>query len=177
MNRMICCLSVLILIFSLTACADKNADRTKQNNTKTVGDILSEAQSGIDDSSEQSTVFTADEDIKNNECDIDLTKMNSTMVYSEVSNMMSNPGDYEGKIVKMNGSFSVYEAQERVYFACIIADATACCSQGIEFLLKNERQYPKEYPALGQEITVIGEFETYFEGNNRYCQLKNALIN
>ncbi len=177
MKRIIVFSLVFIFILSITACKDDNKSRTVKNNAKTVEDILNEAQSGSAEDTKKDTAFTADSGFENKKCDIDLTKMSSTMVYSEVSNMMTNPGDYEGKTVKMSGSFSVYEGEQRVYFACIIADATACCSQGIEFLLKNERKYPEEYPTLGQEITVIGEFETYFEGSNRYCQLKDALIN
>ena len=63
--------------------------------------------------------------------DIDLTKLSRTMVYSEVYNMMVAPDKYVGKIVRMRGQFALYEDAESGarYFACIIADATACCSQ------------------------------------------------
>ena len=37
--------------------------------------------------------------------DIDLTTMSSVMVYSEVSNMMNDPGSFVGKIVKVSGPF------------------------------------------------------------------------
>ncbi len=108
--------------------------------------------------------------------DIDLTMLSSTMVYSEVYNMMMTPDDYLGKTVKMNGSFSVYhdEAADVYYFACIIADATACCSQGIEFVLAGDYSYPEDYPELGEEITVTGVFDTYIEGEYQYCTLRNA---
>ena len=103
--------------------------------------------------------------------------MNSNMIYAEVNNMMLSPDDYEGKLIKMRGAFSVYETDARNYYACIIADATACCSQGIEFMLRNERKYPDEYPEIGTEITVMGRFETYFEGKQKYCQLSDAYLN
>ena len=35
--------------------------------------------------------------------DLDLTVLSSTMVYSEVYNMMNEPEPYEGKMVKMQG--------------------------------------------------------------------------
>ena len=106
--------------------------------------------------------------------DIDLTDMSSTMVYSEVYNMMTEPDKYMGKSVKMTGTFAVYEGDERNYYACIISDATACCSQGIEFVLDGEYVYPQDYPELGSEITVTGTFDTYYEDDIMYCQLCGA---
>ena len=97
--------------------------------------------------------------------DVDLTKMSGTIVYSEVFNMLSAPEQYKGKTVKMNGTFNVYytEATNTYFFACIVQDATACCAQGLEFVLKGEHIYPDDYPELGEEITVTGVFDTYME--------------
>ncbi len=110
--------------------------------------------------------------------DVDLTQLSSTMVYSEVYNMMINPEDYLGRMVKMNGMFATYENEEtgQIYFACIISDATACCSQGIEFELVGDYSYPDDYPELGSDITVTGIFETYDEDGYTYCRLKNAKL-
>lgn len=108
--------------------------------------------------------------------DVDLTTLSGTMVYSEVYNMMSNPEDYLGKKVKMSGSFGVYQDPNtgKYYFACIIADATACCSQGIEFVLDGDYSYPEDYPEANSVITVTGTFDTYEENGYSYCQLVNA---
>ena len=108
--------------------------------------------------------------------DIDLTKLSRTMVYSEVYNMMVAPDKYVGKIVRMRGQFALYEDAESGarYFACIIADATACCSQGLEFVLEGSHTYPQDYPSLSTEITVTGEFRTYEENGNLYCHLTDA---
>ena len=108
--------------------------------------------------------------------DIDLTAMSGTMVYSEVLNMQKTPEAYEGKVVKMSGPFNVTDYNGKKYFACIIADATACCSTGIEFDLKGDYSYPKDYPTPQTEITVVGVFNTYMEGKSRYLQLKDAEI-
>lgn len=106
--------------------------------------------------------------------EIDLTALSSTMVYAEVYNMVTAPDDYLGKRVVMRGKFAVGEGDGRYYFACIIPDATACCSQGIEFLLDGDYVYPNDYPEIGTDITVEGVFDTYYEGTYRYCQLINA---
>ena len=78
------------------------------------------------------------------------------MVYSEVYNMMDSPENYLGKTVRMRGPFAFAEGDGRYYFACIISDATSCCAQGIEFIPRDERVFPDEYPEKGKEITVVG---------------------
>ncbi|MBR3018765.1 MAG: hypothetical protein IKH57_17065 [Clostridia bacterium] len=110
--------------------------------------------------------------------DIDLTAMSATMVYSEVYSMLATPENYIGKTVKMNGSFADYldEATGNYYCACIIRDATACCSQGIEFVLTDDYVYPDDYPEVGSDVSVVGVFDTYMEGENLYCTLRNAVL-
>ena len=57
-------------------------------------------------------------------------------------------------------------------YACIIADATACCAEGMEFVLKGDLTYPE----LGAEITVIGEFQAYEENGMTGYHLINARL-
>lgn len=104
---------------------------------------------------------------------VDLTQLSSTMVFAEVYNMMVIPQDYVGKTIKMQGQFAVYEdeATGNRYFAVIIADATACCEQGLEFVWSGEHDYPNDYPEVGATIEVTGEFQTYEENDATYCHL------
>ena len=108
--------------------------------------------------------------------DIDLTVMSSTMIYSQVSEIMADPDAYVGKIMKMKGLLTVFHSEEtgKYYFGCLIQDATACCAQGIEFELAGDYQYPDDYPPENTEITVVGVFDTYIEGVGLYCTLRNA---
>ena len=154
MKKALICFLILVFAFSVDGCGEKKAK------TETKGDV----------SSDNSDTSSTAEDI------VDLTKLSSTMVYSEVYNMVNNPESYYGRTVIMRGTFGVYtdENTGKNYFACLIADATACCSQGIEFVLDGEYNYPEDYPALKEEITVKGIFGTYTEGENRYCQLTSA---
>ena len=112
--------------------------------------------------------------------DVDLTLLSSTMVYSEVYAMMVEPEEYFGKTVKMRGLFATQESDGVRYYACIVQDATACCAQGLEFALSENRVYPDDYPDPGSEITVIGTFDTYSEevdGNTyKYLVLKDARL-
>ena len=114
--------------------------------------------------------------------DIDLTALSGIMVYSEVNSMISFPDNYIGKTVKMQGQFTIYQATDengafipdKMFFACMIADATACCAQGLEFALAGRPVYPDDYPELGAEITVIGEFQSYEENGVTWYHLVNA---
>lgn len=92
--------------------------------------------------------------------------------------MLYTPDDYIGKMVKMKGAFAYYEDPEtkEQYFACIIADAMACCSQGLDFIPTDEYTYPDDYPELNAEITVTGTFEIYEKNGIKYCRLANAAI-
>ncbi len=110
--------------------------------------------------------------------DVDLTKLSSTMVYSEVYNMMYVPEQFVGKVVRMRGAFAVYtDMFETVFYpAVIVADATACCAQGLEFLLEGNPPYPQGYPEVDDIVTVVGTFELYEEDGEYYCRLQNAWI-
>ncbi|MBQ9228500.1 MAG: hypothetical protein IJ168_06660 [Eubacterium sp.] len=105
--------------------------------------------------------------------DVDLTTLTSTMVYSEVYNMLMTPEEYEGKTVRMKGAFTSFEDPDtgNVYYACIIADATACCQQGLEFVPQAQYRYPEDYPEEYGDIEVYGTFEQYEENGLNYVRL------
>nr|MCR5273394.1 hypothetical protein [Lachnospiraceae bacterium] len=102
----------------------------------------------------------------------------STMVYSEVYAMMMVPEDYMGKTIKMTGLYNLYQDAntDQLYFSCIVQDATACCAQGIEFKLTDDFVYPDDYPEVGDEITVVGVFDTYEENGYKYAVLREASL-
>ncbi len=187
-------LVALLILVSVSGCGNEGA-RPNGSTGNTVSGVLEEqmkkedaggagtaASSKKKDASEKPKDGAKQADAASSGIDVDLTKLSSTVVYSEVYNMMTAPESYIGKTVKMNGKFSVYEATDDKgqllpngrYFACVIADATACCSQGLEFVLEGEHKYPGDYPSLGSEITVVGEFNTYIENGYRYCHLTGA---
>ena len=68
------------------------------------------------------------------------------------------------------------EKPDKYYFTCIVQDATACCAQGIEFIMTDDYKYPDDYPEDGSEITVVGTFDTYEENGNTYATLRNAVF-
>ena len=111
--------------------------------------------------------------------DIDLTVMGKDMVYSTVYQMVYNPKDYIGKTVKMEGqyfvAFSNNPENTNFYNYCLVADATACCQQGLEFLCYDGHDtYPDDFPEDGTEVEVTGVFETYQEEGYTYFRLTYA---
>ena len=78
----------------------------------------------------------------------------------------------------MEGSLSSYHDEEsgKYYFACIIQDATACCSSGLEFELTDDYVFPDDYPPDETIVKVAGTFATYKEGENTYTTLRNAVF-
>ena len=117
-------------------------------------------------------------DSSNGEFDVDLTILDSTMVYAQCYDMVYNPANYEGKTVRVRGPFAYFldEDTNKEYFAVLISDATACCSQGIEFVLAGEHTYPDDYPETDTVITVVGKFNSYEENGSPYVQLLDAEI-
>lgn len=165
MKKLFFSLFILALTASLFACGEKDAAKSTKEPSAFASAPAAESQSA-------------------GKPDVDMTKLSSTMIYSEVYNMMYAPNNYIGKTVRMNGQFAIYRAADengapipdQIYFACVIADATACCSQGLEFVLAGEHSYPDDYPEVGEEITVTGTFELYTENNLQYCRLRDASL-
>ncbi|MBR3306150.1 MAG: hypothetical protein IKI75_02695 [Lachnospiraceae bacterium] len=132
-----------------------------------VSSVTADSPAEIDEPSTTEASVSSDGDI-----DVDLAALSGTIVYSEVYNIMMNPSDYIGKKIKMSGSASYYhdEATGNDYYACVISDATACCAQGIEFVLSDDTAYPVD----GENIVVAGTFNLYKEGDITYCHLTDA---
>ena len=109
--------------------------------------------------------------------DIDISRMSGTMVYGQVNQMIMYPSKYLGKHIKMKGIFSSYydDQIDRRFYGCVIADALACCSQGLAFELAKPRKYPEQYPAEGDAIIVEGDFDyEKDEGGGGFPIIRNA---
>ena len=181
MKRIFCLLLAACMAVSLCACG-----KDVGNNTLSSNEEASASAESIPTPKEQETSEESEQpQASSNGVDVDLTVLSSTMVYSEVYNMLYfYPEDYYGKTVKMTGQFNVYQwvdesgvvADMPVAYACIISDATACCAEGMEFVLEGDYTYPDDYPELGAEITVIGEFQSYEENGMTWYHLVNARL-
>ena len=190
MKRIICLLLAACMTLSLCACG-KDSEKDAGNDTPSSDVEVSAPTESIPTPKEQETPDeqqTPEEPEQTQTSadgvDVDLTVLSSTMVYSEVYNMLYNdPAHYLGKTVKARGTFSIYQLvtdgvlqPDPVSYACIISDAAACCAEGMEFVLEGDLTYPDDYPELGTEITVIGEFQSYEENGMTWYHLVNARL-
>ena len=88
---------------SLTATSQAESSLSETSQAESSLSETSQAASVQDDSSVSAQ---ASGDV------VDLTKLNGTMMYSQVFDMMSNPQKYMGKRVVMRGQFSFYQPMD-----------------------------------------------------------------
>ena len=187
MKKILICIICLTLAFGVTACGkasdkDSNGDtkiisdaKNKQENSKSntkkdvsKKEVAGDAEKGKSSKSKSKT--------DSNKIDVDLNNLNANVVYAQVFQMMTEPNKFIGKRIRMSGQFNVYAAQEgnpsgvTEYYAIIIADAQACCQQGIEFVWPGHT-YPEGFPEVKSNASVTGIFEVYEENGKKYCRL------
>ena len=109
--------------------------------------------------------------------DVDLSVLSGAVVYGKVNDMVTNGADYQDQIIRMEGIVNTIPVKEKgelvdTLYSCVIMDATKCCSQGIEFVLKEG-----EYPIIGKTVTVQGRWDWYqLYGISRYRLLDAVII-
>ena len=102
--------------------------------------------------------------------DLDFTRMSSTMVYAYVYNIVCSPEDFLGQRFRIGGisDQSYWDQTDTVYHYVVIEDATACCAQGLEFVLTSEDD---AYPLPGADIEISGEWAQYEEDGEIYFHI------
>lgn len=112
-------------------------------------------------------------DNTNGKVGIDLSIMSDTMAYSELSRILTEPDNYVGRKITLGGTFTVFTAESGTYPACVLNDATACCTTGLEFITKDGT-----YPSEGSIITVCGYLDSYVDevDGGTYYHLTEASV-
>lgn len=178
MKKFVCIFLTIILMFSFAACANKEKNSELQNSmvenitNKQQGNETIESSQNFNDLSQGNASSMEMEDKvginitqgqSSNESgvDVDLTTFSVTMAFAEVYNMMMAPEDYLGKNIKITGMYDLLKDIETgdSYKGIIIADATACCFQGLGLVFDDSYTSEEDYPQLSQEVTVVGRFE------------------
>ncbi|MBF1153211.1 MAG: hypothetical protein HXL86_03560 [[Eubacterium] sulci] len=187
MKKILACIICLTLAFGVTACG-KASDKDSNGDTK----IISDAKNKQENSKSNTKKDVSKKEVagdagkgksskskskaSSNKIDVDLNNLNANVVYAQVFQMMTEPDKFIGKRIRMSGQFNVYAAQEgnpsgvTEYYAIIIADAQACCQQGIEFVWPGHT-YPDGFPEVKSNASVTGIFEVYEENGKKYCRL------
>ena len=187
MKKILACIICLTLAFGVTACG-KASDKDSNGDTKIISDAKNKQENSKSDTKKEVSKKEVAGDAgkgkssknksktNSNKIDVDLNNLNANVVYSQVFLMMTEPDKFIGKRIRMSGQFNVYAAQEgnpsgvTEYYAIIIADAQACCQQGIEFVWPGHT-YPDGFPEVKSNASVTGIFEVYEENGKKYCCL------
>lgn len=181
-------LALASMTMSINACGSEEKETSNEpkkvvSSPSSVSDVLEEKTSAAastqsievpqPDEEDSSVVLSSIDGV-----DVDLTALSSTMVYSQVYNMMFYPENFIGKTIRMEGIYTEYfdQATGKRYLACFIMDATQCCSQGVEFELTSDYSYPDDYPTEGDTVVVQGVFDVYEEEGAEYCTLRNSKL-
>ena len=156
---------------ALTGCGQETPDTTVNAvataaPTQTVQAVQTESPTAAPVLSEATDAPVSD----SSATEIDLTSMSSTMVYSYIYNMIVTPDDFIGQRFKIRGTYDeqFWDQTNLTYHYIVIADATACCAQGLEFVLTDPNA---AYPQVGEEFEISGVFGTYVENGTLYIQI------
>lgn len=169
MKRFFVIMVVGLVSVSVIGCSQKEINKNSSEAVAT--------DSVVEEQLEDDGAISDEEEIsKDTSVDLDLTAMSSTVIYSEVYNMMMEPLAYVGKTVKLQGNCGIYVDEEtgKTYYACIVQDATQCCAQGLEFVLDEDIYSQEDYPQEGDAITIKGEFSTYEENGCQYLTIADS---
>ena len=93
--------------------------------------------------------------------DVDFTVLSGIVAYAKFNEVMSNPDDYIGKTIKLNGPYAVSPFQGGYYHFVLVEGADACCPEGIEFRLSGSHVYPDDYPPERTKIEFTGIFGSH----------------
>lgn len=179
MNRRLNILLGIMMALLFIGCGSTDTAPADESETVEEVQAVEEVQTPEDTEASENELLLEDETVEADpNVDLDLTALSSTMVYSEVFNMMMAPEEYEGKTLKIDGICNVYQDPEtgKTYYACIVQDATQCCSQGLEFVLDESQYEASDYPENGDEIVISGDFSTYTEGEYQYITILNSVL-
>ena len=187
MKKILACIICLTLAFGVTACG-KASDKDSNGDTKIISDAKNKQENSKSNTKKEASKKEVAGDAgkgksskrksktNSNKIDVDLNNLNANVVYAQVFQMMTEPDKFIGKRIRMSGQFNVYAAEEgnpsgvTEYYAIIIADAQACCQQGIEFVWPGHT-YPDGFPEVKSNASVTGIFEVYEENGKKYCRL------
>ena len=106
--------------------------------------------------------------------DVDFTVLSGVMASAKFNDVMSNPGNYMGKTIKLNGLYAVSRYQGGYYHFVLVEGADACCPEGIEFRLSGSYDYPPERTRI--EFTGIFDSHEDFGYTYYYIMADDIII-
>lgn len=186
-QKMLCVMVLSICIFAV-GCSKEQADSVSKlvpSNSiaqeQTIFPPVSINSSSQAVSFDESTSFTQKEKLTEEEkhsktmqdtpqaVDMDLTGFTPNMLYAEVYHMEMSPDEYIGKTIRITGNFARFQTLDenglpisgKDVLVCLVSDAMACCSVGLEFVPADETEFLKNQPEQASRITVTGRCDIF----------------
>ena len=109
---------------------------------------------------------------------VDLSNMSDLMIYGMMFDVVSKPQDYEGKRMRLVGVYSPFKNPDtgEMEHTLIFYDITYCCEVELRVYMKDEYQYPKDFPRDGEKMTVTGTLRVEGEGKKAVCWLEDGAM-
>ncbi|MBR0420485.1 MAG: hypothetical protein IJI66_15085 [Erysipelotrichaceae bacterium] len=173
--------TVIIVLLFLSACSsEKESSVYNGSNTSSVSDVISqqikeykgETEDKEPDNDQEEKDKSVNDFLESEQADLDLSYYSANVMFGKINEMTQDYQDYVGKIIKMKGEYYRFDnPRDNTYFyVCIVKDQTACCSSGLEFILKKGYEYPEQ----GDQILLQGVFSTYNEGKQVFIRLEDC---
>ncbi len=162
------CAALTLCVLLCTSCTDAREPEPETVPTQTIGQTETTETTAV-----PTAAFVIPDGLP--PVDVDLSALSRTMMYAQAYEMIYNPESYHGKSIRMRGPFQSFadETTGETRCVCIIQDATACCTQGIEFELKSGQD---DLPPQDSEVLVSGTFDSYIRDMFLICVLRDAVL-
>ncbi len=160
LKRMVPAVLCLIVLFAVSCGSGQSSVSSEKKEDKVVAEQKKESVAEVP---------------KDTKIDVDLTKVNTNMVYVQVFYMMQKPEDYNGQTIRLPGVCTIMKnrvTQQRTY-NCNVLDGTGCCAKMIPFKLADANA---AYPKSGEAITVTGKFQVVTENDKTFGVLNDAVV-
>ena len=129
MKKLLCFLLIALTLIPLAACGrEKDKVTAAADSADNQAPEASASQKQPSEKKSEPKPAASEPTQSTDGVDVDLTRLSSTMVYSEVHNIVYTPGDYIGKTIKMMGQFVYYENPDRRSCPTPTQDSTASAS-------------------------------------------------
>ena len=114
MKKLLCVLLIALTLVPLAACGgEKDKVTAAADSADNQAPEASVSQKQPSDKKSESKPAASEPTQSTDGVDVDLTRLSSTMVYSEVYNMMNAPGDYIGKTTTLKRQ--LYKFTDRLF--------------------------------------------------------------
>ncbi len=104
--------------------------------------------------------------------DYNIAAMSTTMAYNTTLDILDNPSNYEGKVIRIKGAFSQGKISggTKEHNFIDVYDSTSCCSSWVTFV------WDGDMPSRGTTATVTGKIVVKKENGNPFPEVQAITV-